>query len=77
MDNFKNDSSIFCYNVAMLRKQHHLSKKQMAKILGIGIGSLNKLESGILPPRMDVKVAFNIFDAFDIHPKDLFGKKFN
>ena len=35
------------HNIKQLRHSHNLSQKSMAKIMGIGIGSLNKLESGI------------------------------
>ena len=44
----------------------------MAEILGIGIKSLEKLENGILPPRLSVKIIFNIYYSFGILPKDQF-----
>ena len=49
MENNK-EIEYFCHNIAFLRKSHGLSKKEMAKILGIGIWSLNKIERGELPP---------------------------
>ena len=61
---------IFLNNVALLRKKHGLSKKAMAKILGIGVASLNKLESGILPPRVTVDVFFRIYNYFGISPTE-------
>ncbi len=64
----------FLVNVAYLRKRHNLSKKEMAQILGIGIGSYNKLEQGILPERLSVDVIFNITDYFKIPPANLFQK---
>lgn len=53
---------ILSYNIRVLRER--LSKKEMAKRLGIG--TLTKIEKGILPPRLMVDV------LFDIEVKDLF-----
>lgn len=61
-------------NIAYLRKCHNLSKKAMARILGIGIGSYNKIEQGELPERLNVDVIFNITDYFKIPPAFLFRK---
>ena len=38
------DAEIFMFNVKWLREKHGLSKKEMAKILGISVGTLNKIE---------------------------------
>ena len=59
---------IFCRNVTWLRKRYGLSKKQMAKIMGIGIGGVTKLEQGSVPPRMRVDVIISIYRYFGIHP---------
>lgn len=64
----------FLKNVAYLRKCHNLSKKEMARILGIGTESYNKLEQGIFPERLTVEVIFNITDYFKIPPACLFRK---
>jgi len=68
----KYKTEIFGKNIAYLRKSNKLSKKKMAEILGIGIKSLEKLENGILPPRLSVKIIFNIYYSFGILPKDQF-----
>lgn len=34
------------HNVLYLRRTHNLTKKEMAKILGIGIKTLSKIEQG-------------------------------
>ena len=60
------------HNIKHLRQSHNLSKKSMAKIMGIGIGSLNKLESGILPPRADVQCLLNLNRHFGISISELF-----
>ena len=62
----------FMENVRALRKRHGLSKEKMARLLHIGVGSLSKIESGQMPPRMTVEVVFNIQDHFRLSPESLF-----
>lgn len=62
---------ILCENIAFLRKENHLSKKEMAAILNIGVQSLTKLENGELPPRLRVDIIFHIYDRFGILPQAL------
>jgi transcriptional regulator with XRE-family HTH domain len=64
---------IFCQNVKYLRAKNRLSKKNMAHILGIGIGSLNKLEQGILPPTLGCNILFHILNAFALYPHEMFS----
>lgn len=66
---------VFIENVMFIRKHSGISKKGMAKLLGIGVGSLNKIEKGEIPPNLSVEVIFNIHRHFGIHPKDLFGQQ--
>ncbi|MBQ7120767.1 MAG: helix-turn-helix transcriptional regulator [Clostridia bacterium] len=66
---------ILLYNIAWLREHNKLSKKKMAKILDISVKSLNKIENGVLPPKISVKIIFNICDFFEIKPKKLFEEK--
>lgn len=70
--NIKKDMQFFCENVKSIRRSNHLTQKEMAEILGIGVHSLSRLEKGELPRRMSVKVLFNIHKHFGILPKDLF-----
>ena len=58
-------------NIVCLRRRHRLSKRAMAKILGIGVGTLNKMERLQLPPRLGVEIFFRIHAHFGIRPKDL------
>ena len=51
-------TNILCKNIKILREKNKLSKKEMAKRLGIGVIALSKLESGILPKRLSVKILF-------------------
>ena len=73
MQNPNNEKQIqiLCKNIAFLRRENHLSKKEMAAILGIGVQSLTKLENGELPPHLRVDVIFHIYDRFRIHPQAL------
>ena len=68
---FIKDREIFLYNIAWLRRHHGLSKKKMAELLKIGIGSLNKMESGKMPPQLSVAILFAVQDSFGIRPQDL------
>ena len=60
-------------NIVQLRKDYRLSKKQMTKIMGIGIKSFNKIENGEIPPKMKADVLFNIEEYFGITPVKLFS----
>ena len=59
-------TNILCKNIKILREKNKLSKKEMAKCLGIGVIALSKLESGILPKRLSVKILFLIERDFGI-----------
>lgn len=62
-------------NIVRIRKEYGLSKKEMAKILGISIESLRKIEKGEIPLKMSVEVIFEIYDYFGITPKELFESR--
>ena len=64
---------LFCENIKRLRKREKLSKKEMAKVLGISVKSLNLLENGQIPPRLSCKILFAVHRQFGILPKDLFA----
>ena len=70
----KNEQELqnFCKNITLLRKRHGLSKKEMAKLLGIGIWSLNKIERGELPPRLNANVILAVYRQFGVRPSMLF-----
>ena len=69
--NINQDICNFCNNVQLLRRSKGLSQRAMAEIMGIGIGSLRKIEYGILPPRLTVDVLFRLYCTFGISPQDL------
>ena len=64
MNNNDKEIKIFCENIKYLRKEQGLSKKEMAKKLGISTASLSILESGKLPPRLTVEPLFHIHKNF-------------
>ena len=63
----------FLRNVAWLRKHHGLSQKEMAVLLGVGVGTIRKMERGVLPPRLMADVVWRIRDSFHVPPRELFG----
>ena len=70
--NVQKQLHVFLENIVFLRKQHKLSKKKMAEILGIGIGTLNRIEKGELPTRISTRVIFRIKDHFHLSPSEQF-----
>ena len=67
-----NDIQIFCDNIRLLRAVLGLSKKEMARKIHISVASLNKLESGILPPRLCCDLIIYINWEFGILPSQMF-----
>ena len=70
--NTNKEIQAFCENVLAIRKRLKLSKKDMAKSLNIGVGSLCKIEKGIIPPKMSCAVLFKINSNFNICYDDIF-----
>ena len=70
-NNANRTDNIFLLNISYLRKQHGLSKKEMARRLGIGLRSLNKVEQGSIPPRLTVEIFFAVWEQFHIKPSIL------
>ena len=62
----------FSENIKCIRKKAGLNQKEMARILGIGVSTLSKIEKGVLPPRLSCSVLFRLQQRFGVHPKDLF-----
>ncbi|MBQ2704987.1 MAG: helix-turn-helix transcriptional regulator [Clostridia bacterium] len=75
MQNTSNEFDNLIYNLCKLRKEHTLPKYKMAKVLGIGISTWNKIESGYMPERLGVESIFRACDFFGIKPKDLLANK--
>ncbi len=58
------------HNIIWLRKHHGLSQKQMAKILHIGVKSLQHLEQGEIPSHLTLEIFSHIHRYFGICPYD-------
>ena len=67
-----NEIEIFCNNIRLLRRVYRLTQKDMAKVLGISVHSLAKLEQGILPPHISSEVLIYINYCFGITPDRMF-----
>ena len=65
--------AIFLHNIAWLRKHYGISKRRMAELLGIGLWSLNKIEKGEIPPRLDAHIIFAVSKHFGIPVSELFS----
>ena len=65
-DSIKN----FMQNITDLRKQNGLSKRQMAKLLGVSVRTITRLEKGELPPNLSIKTVFRIQTHFGVAAKD-------
>lgn len=68
-----NSFAILLHNIVWLRKHYGISKTRMAKMLGVGLWSINKIEQGEIPPRLDVSIIFAISRQFSIPPAELFS----
>ena len=68
----KDELDIFCQNIKILRAKNNLSKREMAKIMGIGTVSLTKIETGVLPSKTKSVVIFRLYKRFNLKADDLF-----
>lgn len=59
-------------NIAGLRKENRLSKKEMAVLMGISAHGVTQIENGNLPPRMQLSALFRVCNYFGYSPKTLF-----
>ncbi len=64
----------FCRNIRYLRAKHHLSQQEMAKLLGIGVGTLRKMEQGMIPPRLGCGVLCRLAASFHVSANAMIWK---
>lgn len=57
---------IFSHNIKWLREQCEFSEEKMAKILGISIDVLKKIECGELPEELNCEILLRIRTVFGI-----------
>ena len=65
----------FLQNIAWLRKHHGLSKREMAQRLSISVGTLNKIERGVLPPRLGCEILFAVYRCFGVSMSDILSRR--
>lgn len=66
-----NEIQTLCENMKLLRATLGLSKKEMANRIRISMYSLNKLESGVMPPRLCIDFLIYINWEFGILPSQM------
>ena len=64
---------MFCHNMREIRRHYGISKKKMAELLGIGVGSLCQIEQGVIPSRLTVEILLAVQKQFKINPDILFS----
>ena len=58
-------------NIAYLRKVNGLSRTAMSRKLHISITTLDQLEQGIFPPRLDFFIVYRVSALFGVETYDL------
>lgn len=53
-----NEFKIFCKKISELRKENKLCKSNMAKKLHISIKTLDKIEMGVMPAKLNTEILF-------------------
>ncbi len=69
------DYEICLRNIAWLRAHHGLSEVQMSRLLHIGVPTLARIESGDVTVSLGGNTLYRIYDAFDVQPDVLFGRR--
>ena len=64
MSTSREELNNFMYNVAWLRRTMGISKREMAKRLGVGGKTLDLMEQGRVPPRLSASVIFAVERQF-------------
>lgn len=63
---------VFCRNIAILRKVHGLTQKEMAKLMGVSVYCVRKLERGVIPERLRIDVIYPLCRQFGMNPASIF-----
>ncbi len=63
------------YNIAWLRRTEGLSKREMAKRLGVGRKTLDLMERGEVPPRLSASVIFAVEKRFGVGRSALLSRR--
>lgn len=68
---YQNCWNCFVRNIVELRKYYEIPKNKFAKILGIDIATLRRIESGELPENITVEIFLKAEKYFGIPVNDL------
>ena len=69
--NFDPYLEMLCANLCHLRSKYSLSKTQMARILGVGTGTVNLWERGSVPARLGSSVLYRASVYFGVRADGL------
>lgn len=67
---------ILCRNVRFLRRQMGLNQKALARLMGIGLCSLRKLEHGQMPPQLGIDAVIRLAFLAKLPPAELFQPQY-
>ena len=67
-----NDLAVFCANVRRLRQQEDLSKAAFARIMGVSVHTINRLEQNVLPLRLRTSSVIRLAQHFEMMVSALF-----
>ena len=65
----------FVHNITWLRTHYGISMKAMAKIMGISVQTLRKVEQGEKSKRINAEVLIKLCDYFQCHADELIRRK--
>lgn len=65
----------FLSNIAWIRKYYGISKKNMAKLLKIGVADITCIETGKIPSELSAEIIFIVQKRFGVAPADLLEKQ--
>lgn len=61
----------FSDNIYYLRKLHNLTQREMARILGVSVGTLSRLEKGDDTVRVYGRIVLRICERFGVTAEEL------
>ena len=64
------------HNTMWLMESRGLSKKEMAKMMGISISSLSKIEKGEFPMRLGSRILCKMHESFSVTSDELMCRRF-
>ena len=70
-----NEYKNVCDNIRWLRRQRGLSRTATAKKLHIALKTLDLLESGVFPERINIGIFFYVHQVFGVSPNTLLTRR--